>query len=31
MEDDIVFANSSFVWFPRDWVRSCDRSAFDRD
>jgi hypothetical protein len=27
IEDDIVFANGSLVWFPRDWVRRCDRSA----
>jgi hypothetical protein len=27
IEDDIVFANGQFVWYPRDWVRRCDRST----
>lgn len=27
VEDDLVFANGAFVWFPLDPIRRCDRSA----
>jgi Type II secretion system (T2SS), protein G len=27
MEDDIVFTTGQFVWYPRDWVYRCGRSA----
>lgn len=31
MEDDLVFANGAFAWWPRDPIRRCAHSAADRD